>query len=584
MKIEKAPNMDFKLLIAISILIPSFIGSAAAQSMAEQQDFTQDEIIEMANKAVVIVTQSGTFTIELFPEVAPNHVYHFLKLIESGYYDGTVFHRIIPGFMIQGGDPNTKDYEAINCIPYSEWNTVLDSDVVCPDSRKLWGMGGPDYRIGEEFNNVKHNRGILSMARSADPNSAGSQFFIVHQNSNFLDGQYTVFGRLIPQHTGSFKTLDNITNLATDEKNKPIDISRAIILETAIISHTPSAVPADMVESQITDLEIAGGVTKTYTNAEHKISFDLPYRWTLYEISRTDVSFALGMEPDATNHAVARAIAESGFTPQVMVFADERNPNLQDHELSGEVSYFSIREGDTPEVLGNFLFQNEDGRFGQIMVSSQKVIDAQGTHEFKILQMFFANSGTNYSVIYLNVADYFAHEVTAFTQVIQNFEIVIDGVKKPINFHTTPVFRQVIEDSKLQKISEPPLEIGGCLIVTASYGSELAPQVQQLRELRDNTVLQTESGSSFMSGFNHLYYSFSPTIADYERENPVFREAVKLAITPLLTSLTLLQYVNIDSEQEMLIYGAGVILLNIGMYFVAPAILITKIRSFYKLQ
>ena len=96
MKIEKAPNMDFKLLIAISILIPSFIGSAAAQSMAEQQDFTQDEIIEMANKAVVIVTQSGTFTIELFPEVAPNHVYHFLKLIESGYYDGTVFHRIIP--------------------------------------------------------------------------------------------------------------------------------------------------------------------------------------------------------------------------------------------------------------------------------------------------------------------------------------------------------------------------------------------------------------------------------------------------------------------------------------------------------
>ena len=198
--------------------------------------------------------------------------------------------------------------------------------------------------------------------------------------------------------------------------------------------------------------------------------------------------------------------------------------------------------------------------------------------------MFFANSGTNYSVIYLNVADYFAHEVTAFTQVIQNFEIVIDGVKKPINFTTNPVFRQVIEDSKLQKISEPPLEIGGCLIATASYGSELAPQVQQLRELRDNTVLQTESGSSFMSGFNHLYYSFSPTIADYERENPVFKEAVKLAITPLLTSLTLLQYVNIDSEQEMLIYGVGVILLNIGMYFVAPAILITKIRSFYKLQ
>ena len=118
---------------------------------------------------------------------------------------------------------------------------------------------------------------------------------------------------------------------------------------------------------------------------------------------------------------------------------------------------------------------------------------------------------------------------------------------------------------------------GGCLIATAAFDSELAPQVQQLRELRDNTVLQTESGTSFMTGFNHFYYSFSPAIADYERENPTFKEAVKLILTPLLTSLTLLQYADIDSESEMLGYGIGVILLNIGMYFVAPAVLIMKI-------
>ena len=118
---------------------------------------------------------------------------------------------------------------------------------------------------------------------------------------------------------------------------------------------------------------------------------------------------------------------------------------------------------------------------------------------------------------------------------------------------------------------------GGCLIATAAFGSELAPQVQQLRELRDNTILQTESGSAFMTGFNQFYYSFSPVIADYERENPAFKEAVKLTLAPLLTSLTLLQYADIDSESEMLGYGIGVILLNIGMYFVAPAILIMKI-------
>ena len=120
---------------------------------------------------------------------------------------------------------------------------------------------------------------------------------------------------------------------------------------------------------------------------------------------------------------------------------------------------------------------------------------------------------------------------------------------------------------------------GGCLIATAAFGSEMAPQVQFLREIRDNTVLQTESGVSFMTGFNQFYYSFSPAIADYERENPVFKELVKLTITPLLTSLTILNYVDIDTEEEMLGYGVGVILLNIGMYFIAPAAILFKIKN-----
>jgi len=123
------------------------------------------------------------------------------------------------------------------------------------------------------------------------------------------------------------------------------------------------------------------------------------------------------------------------------------------------------------------------------------------------------------------------------------------------------------------------VEGGGCLIATAAFGSELSPQVQFLREIRDNTVLQTESGSAFMTGFNQFYYSFSPAIADYERENPAFKEAVKLTLTPLLASLTLLQYADIDSESEMLGYGISIILLNIGMYFVVPAILVMKVRK-----
>ena len=119
---------------------------------------------------------------------------------------------------------------------------------------------------------------------------------------------------------------------------------------------------------------------------------------------------------------------------------------------------------------------------------------------------------------------------------------------------------------------------GKCLIATAAYGSEMAPQVQQLRYLRDNILLRTSSGSAFMTGFNSIYYSFSPTIADWERQNPVFKEAVKITITPLLSTLSILNYVNIDSEAKMLGYGIGIILLNIGMYFVAPAFIIMRLR------
>ena len=121
---------------------------------------------------------------------------------------------------------------------------------------------------------------------------------------------------------------------------------------------------------------------------------------------------------------------------------------------------------------------------------------------------------------------------------------------------------------------------GGCLIATATFGSELSPQVQQLRELRDSVVMNTKSGLAFMTAFNQFYYSFSPTIADLERENSVFKETVKIVLTPLLTSLSILNYVEIDSEEEILGYGIGIILLNIGMYFAIPA----TILKLYKLR
>ena len=125
-------------------------------------------------------------------------------------------------------------------------------------------------------------------------------------------------------------------------------------------------------------------------------------------------------------------------------------------------------------------------------------------------------------------------------------------------------------------------ENGGCLIATAAYGSEMAPQVQQLRELRDNVILETSSGTAFMTSFNQFYYSFSPTIADFERENPIFREIVKTGLTPMLSSLSLLNYVEISSEQDMLGYGISIVLLNIGMYVGIPIFGIIKLHQFRK--
>ena len=147
-------------------------------------------------EVAIVKTSEGTMVLEFFPDVAPNHVANFKKLANKGFYDGTCFHRVIKGFMIQGGDPNTKDESA----------------------KSSWGMGGPGYTIKAEFNAKHHARGVLSMARTSDPDSAGSQFFICHGDAGFLDGQYTVFGQLIKGDD----VLEKIATTATEAPDRPI--------------------------------------------------------------------------------------------------------------------------------------------------------------------------------------------------------------------------------------------------------------------------------------------------------------------------------------------------------------------------
>ena len=184
--------------------------AVSASAEMKEKKFTKEEIKKMADAKAIIETKFGNIELKFFPEVAPNHVNNFIELAKKGFYDGTIFHRVIPGFMIQGGDPNSKN----------------------PDKSKH-GAGGPGYTVKAEFNNKPHKRGIVSMARMSDPDTAGSQFFICFdmnpRQQAALDGKYTVFGEVV----SGMEVADKIAALPQDPRtnnpNERVEIKVKVI-------------------------------------------------------------------------------------------------------------------------------------------------------------------------------------------------------------------------------------------------------------------------------------------------------------------------------------------------------------------
>ena len=179
------------LLLSLSLLSVDWI-----YAETKQKNVSQEEIKKMSETNAIIETRFGNIEFKFFPDVAPNHVSNFIELAKTGFYDGTTFHRVIPRFMIQGGDPNSKN----------------------PD-RSKHGMGGPGFTMKAEFNDKPHKRGILSMARAAHPDSAGSQFFICVADSYFLDKQYTVFGEV----KSGMDVVDKIVSQQRDKNDNPLE-------------------------------------------------------------------------------------------------------------------------------------------------------------------------------------------------------------------------------------------------------------------------------------------------------------------------------------------------------------------------
>ena len=686
------------------------------------------------DSVAVLNTGSGKIVIEFFDEDAPGHVENFIDLAENDWYKTTLFHRIIKDFMIQGGDPNTKPEPG--------------------NTSDMWGIGGPGYSIDAEFNGIKHDRGIVSMARSNDPNSAGSQFFIVHKDSPHLDEKYTVFGRIITAE--SYETMDKIANLEVNSRSQPFDATLA-----AAILYDVDIVKRSTIENMLTMdpperiLDFIPAVDpEQHTNKQYNFSVTSPEGWSVIEPvqfnKNSPIYLAMGPTKDGITPYIYMNVLPLGDTNFVNYMISRIANNFEMHDegkIDLKTQYIgNFMEGDyyeliavqtvTNDITGNADYQaklqqivfgtesyvygityanvvsnfhdhvkvvekfaesfqtdgepilkmsgvtitdpNIDGKFYNNEekqfrfeipyrwepLTSKETIDEDGIESYTLAmepnglhvnyyrdgiqakflltvydlddkpfvktvthvrnaysymesngelsiadeydgmtadghpvyfvdwlepyyiteeqyiplhtrETYFANSDFLYKISYMNLEDNFPREISSYNYMLEKYRFNLDGEMKPVDWGPNIMKYNPVDDR------DPTERGGGCLIATAAFGSEMAPQVQFLRELRDNTVLQTESGTSFMAGFNQFYYSFSPTIADYERENTVFKEAVKLTLTPLLTSLTLLQYTDIDSESEMLGYGIGIILLNIGMYFVAPAVLIMKIRTSY---
>jgi len=479
---------------------------------------------------VVLETNQGEIVIEFFHLDAPKHIENFILLSENGDYDRTLFHRIIPGFMIQSGDPNS-----------------ITGD---PNSWGTGGKGALSDSVNAEFNNIKHDRGIVSMARAQDPNSAGSQFFIVHKDSHFLDEQYTVFGRIITE--SSFETLDKIAAVQTGTNDRPVNPEQVKIIKATVVERSNISNIMNLSEPQRTGSTVTATPEFTiFENQQLDVKFSAPVGWMLQQPPKSSAD-----SPDV----VAVGPEMDGFNPNItLTIKDATGKTLDDlisekNQILDQAVYLNKLEILNQQKIKSNVYQTE-------AIASFVTNDVE--LKIKFIEAMVLTNEKSYTFTYSNTVENFDNDFSKFNESLNSFEILSQ--------------QSAESKSTEENTNQQSKEGGGCLIATATYGSEMALEVQQLRELRDNQLLNTKSGSVFMTGFNQIYYSFSPIIADYERENPLFKETVKLAITPMISSLSLME--NAETESEVLGLGLSVIALNLGMYLGIPAIIIFGIKK-----
>ena len=347
------------------------------------------------SKVAVVETKFGNMVIEFFPADAPKTVENFINLAESGFYNETKFHRIIPNFMIQGGDPLSKDNNSI----------------------QQWGTGSSDKTIDAEFNNIKHKRGIVSMARSRDPNSASSQFFIVHKDSTFLDKQYTVFGRLITQE--SYDVLDSIASLETNHNatggmplDAPIDLNSATIQNIKIknLSEISNTLNLGEPERIISHSTINGG---NYSNTLYGFSFQAPSGWTIQEPQKT--------QPE-TPDVVAIGQQKDEFNPVIAFLVEDKNgTSLEQHVKGTRTNLQPIIDAGRLEILSEEN-KNIEGFNAHVTEAKGGFAARDKIFIIEYKEIVLENDNKFYTITYTNQEKNFDSDLTAFNIVLNSFK------------------------------------------------------------------------------------------------------------------------------------------------------------------
>ena len=346
------------------------------------------------SQVAVIETKFGNVVIEFFSTDAPKTVENFINLTENGFYDGTKFHRIIPNFMIQGGDPLSKDTSLV----------------------QQWGTGSSGHTIDAEFNDIKHLRGIVSMARARDPNSASSQFFIVHKDSTFLDKQYTVFGRLITQE--SYDVLDSISSLETNHNatsmplDAPLDLDSATIKSIKIkdLSEIPNPLNLGEPERIISHSTFNEG---NYTNTLYGFSFQAPKGWVLQEPPKT--------QPQTPDVVIVDTQDKEFNAVIAFLIEDKNKTSLEQHGKDTRKSLQPIIDSGRLTILSEEN-KNLNGFNTHITQAKGGFSVKDKLFIIKYKEIVLENDNKFYTITYTNQEKNFDSNLAAFDNVLDSFE------------------------------------------------------------------------------------------------------------------------------------------------------------------